>query len=60
MAPALAISAGHGFILFSPVPIAAASILGAHWDRVALFGLPIAVVLAVFGMAWAQWFFAVR
>ena len=57
MAPALAISAGHGFILFSPVPIAAASILGAHWDRVALFGLPIAVVLAVFGMAWAQWFF---
>jgi GntP family gluconate:H+ symporter len=56
MAPALAISAGHGLILFSPVPIAAASILGAHWDRVALFGLPIAVVLAVFGMAWAQWF----
>jgi gluconate:H+ symporter, GntP family len=56
IAPALAISAGHGLILFSPVPIAAASILGARWDRVALFGLPIAVVLAVFGMAWAQWF----
>ena len=56
MAPALAISAGHGLILFSPVPIAAASILGAHWDRVALFGLPLAVVLAVFGIAWAQWF----
>jgi gluconate:H+ symporter, GntP family len=56
IAPALAISAGHGLLLFSPVPIAAASILGARWDRVALFGLPIAVVLAVFGMAWAHWF----
>jgi gluconate:H+ symporter, GntP family len=56
IAPALAISAGHGLILFSPVPIAAASILGARWDRVALFGLPIAVVLAVLGVAWARWF----
>src|ERR1700733_1573845 len=56
MAPALAISAGHGLILFSPVPIAAASILGARWDRVALFGLPITVVLAVLGVAWARWF----
>lgn len=55
IAPALAISASHGLVLFSPVPIAAASILGARWDRVALFGLPIALVLAVFGMAWARW-----
>jgi gluconate:H+ symporter, GntP family len=53
---ALAISASHGLILFSPVPIAAASILGARWDRVALFGLPIALVLAIFGMFWARWF----
>ena len=56
IAPALALSAGHGLILFSPVPIAAASILGARWDRVALFGLPIALVLAAFGAAWARWF----
>jgi GntP family gluconate:H+ symporter len=56
IAPALALSAGHGLVLFSPIPIAAASILGARWDRVALFGLPIALVLAAFGMAWARWF----
>ena len=56
IAPALAISASHGLVLFSPVPIATASILGAPWSRVALFGLPIAIVLAVFGMAWARWF----
>jgi len=56
VAPALAISASHGLLLFSPVPIAAASILGARWDRVALLGLPIAIVLATFGMVWARWF----
>lgn len=54
--PALAISASHGLVLFSPIPIAAASILGARWDHVALFGLPIALVLAVFAAAWARWF----
>lgn len=56
VAPALAISASHGLLLFSPVPIAAASILGARWDRVALFGLPIAIALAIFGVVWARWF----
>jgi len=56
IAPALAISASHGLLLFSPVPIAAASILGARWDRVAFLGLPIALVIAVFGAAWARWF----
>jgi GntP family gluconate:H+ symporter len=56
IAPALALSAGHGLVLFSPVPIAAASILGARWDRVALFGLPIALAVAIIGMAWARWF----
>jgi gluconate:H+ symporter, GntP family len=56
IAPALALSAGHGLVLFSPIPIAAASILGARWDRVALFGLPIALVVAIFGMGWARWF----
>jgi GntP family gluconate:H+ symporter len=56
IAPALALSASHGLVLFSPVPIAAASILGARWDRVALLGLPIALVLAVLGVAWARWF----
>ncbi len=56
MATALAISASHGLVLFSPVPIAAASILDAAWGRVVLFGLPLAVVLVVVGAAWARWF----
>jgi GntP family gluconate:H+ symporter len=51
---ALAISASHGLVLLSPVPIAAAAILGAAWGRIALFGLPIAVLLVVVGMAWAR------
>src|SRR5271156_1596326 len=49
MALALAISASHGLVLFSPVPIAAASILDAAWGRVVLFGLPLAVVLVIVG-----------
>ncbi len=52
---ALAISASHGLVLFSPVPIAAASILDAAWGRVALFGWPVAVLLVVIGAAWARW-----
>jgi len=55
MAPALALSASHGLVLFSPVPIAAAAILDAAWGRVALFGLPVAVLLVAFGAAWARW-----
>jgi gluconate:H+ symporter, GntP family len=55
IAAALAISASHGLVLFSPVPMAAASILGAAWDRVALFGLPLALLLVAFGAAWARW-----
>ncbi len=55
VASALAISASHGLILFSPVPVAAAVILGAPWGRVALIGLPVAVVSAAFGAAWARW-----
>jgi GntP family gluconate:H+ symporter len=43
---ALSISASHGLVLFSPIPIAAVSILGADWGRVALFGLPLAALLA--------------
>jgi gluconate:H+ symporter, GntP family len=54
IAPALAISASHGLVLFSPIPIAAASILGAPWGRVALFGLPLALLLGAFGAAWAR------
>jgi GntP family gluconate:H+ symporter len=51
----LAISAGHGLLLVSPVMIAATSILGAPYGRVALFGLPLAIVLALAGAVWAQW-----
>jgi GntP family gluconate:H+ symporter len=52
---ALAISASHGLALVSPIPIAAASILDAPWSRVALIGVPLAVLLAGLGTAWARW-----
>jgi gluconate:H+ symporter, GntP family len=52
---ALAISASHGLMLFSPVPIAAAAILDAAWGRVVLFGLPLAILLIVVGAVWARW-----
>jgi gluconate:H+ symporter, GntP family len=52
---ALAISASHGLVLLAPVPIAAAAILGAEWHRVALFGLPLAVLLAAAGAAYVRW-----
>ncbi len=55
MALALAISASHGLALVSPVPIAAASILDASWARVALFGVPLAILLAALGAAWSRW-----
>jgi gluconate:H+ symporter, GntP family len=55
IALALAISASHGLLLFAPVPIAAASILEARWDRVALFGVPLAILIATLGAALAQW-----
>jgi gluconate:H+ symporter, GntP family len=55
IAAALAISASHGLALFAPVPIAAAAILGADWGKVALFGLPLAVLVAAFGAAFARW-----
>ena len=57
---ALAISASHGLVLLTPVPIAAASILDAGWGRVALFGLPLAFLMAVFGAALARWLPGVR
>jgi GntP family gluconate:H+ symporter len=55
LAMALAISASHGLAVLTPVPIAAAAIIGADWDRLSLFGLPLAVLLAVFGTLFARW-----
>jgi gluconate:H+ symporter, GntP family len=52
---ALALSASHGLALVSPIPIAAASILGAPWSTVALFGMPLAVLMAIFGATWSRW-----
>src|SRR5271155_5258480 len=49
LALALAISASHGLLALAPVPIAAAAILGADWRRVALFGLPVAVLVVALG-----------
>jgi GntP family gluconate:H+ symporter len=55
VASALAISASHGLLLVSPVLIAAASILNAGWGHLALFGLPLALLLVACGAAWARW-----
>jgi GntP family gluconate:H+ symporter len=55
IALALALSASHGLFVFSPVPIAAVAILDASWSRVAMFGLPLALVLAAFGAIWSRW-----
>ncbi len=52
---ALAISASQGVVLLAPVPIAAGAILDAAWGRVALFGLPVALLLAALGAVWAYW-----
>ena len=51
----LSISASHGLYVFTPVPVAAASILGAGWGRVALFGVPVALLTVGAGAAWARW-----
>jgi gluconate:H+ symporter, GntP family len=53
---ALALSASHGLLLFSPVPIAAASILDVPFGRVVLFGLPVACVLIAIGALWVRRF----
>jgi GntP family gluconate:H+ symporter len=55
LALALSVSASHGLLLLSPVPIAAAAIIGAEWNRVALFGLPLAILLAACGAILARW-----
>jgi gluconate:H+ symporter, GntP family len=55
VALALAISSSHGLLLLAPVPIAAAAILGAEWYRLALFGVPLAVLLAAFAAIFARW-----
>jgi GntP family gluconate:H+ symporter len=52
---ALALSASHGLALVSPIPIAAAAIVGAPWSKVALFGVPLAVLVAALGAAWSRW-----
>jgi gluconate:H+ symporter, GntP family len=54
LALTLAISASHGLVLLSPVVIAAAAILDAACGRVALFGLPVAVLSAAFGAVWVR------
>jgi GntP family gluconate:H+ symporter len=54
IALALALSGSHGLAVFTPVPIAAAAILGAEWSRVALFGLPLAALLAGFAAIFAK------
>jgi GntP family gluconate:H+ symporter len=51
---ALAISASHGLVLFSPVVIATVAILDVSWSQAALFGLPVAVLAAAAGALWAR------
>jgi GntP family gluconate:H+ symporter len=54
VALALSISAGHGLLALSPVPIAAAAILGASLWQVLLLGVPAAIVSAVIGVLWLR------
>jgi gluconate:H+ symporter, GntP family len=54
VALALAISGSHGVAVLSPVVIASVSILGADWDRAALFGIPLAIFLVWFGATFAR------
>lgn len=51
---ALAISASHGLAVLSPVVIASVSILGADWDRTALFGIPLTILLIGLGAIFAR------
>jgi gluconate:H+ symporter, GntP family len=55
MTLALAISASHGLFVLTPVPIAAAAILDADWIRMALFGVPLAVLVVAFGALFSRW-----
>ncbi len=55
MTLALAISGSHGLFVLTPVPIAAAAILDADWIRVALFGVPLAVLVVAFGALFSRW-----
>jgi gluconate:H+ symporter, GntP family len=55
IALALAISSSHGLLLLAPVPIAAAAILDVEGYRVALFGVPLALLLAAFAAVFARW-----
>jgi GntP family gluconate:H+ symporter len=49
----LAIEAGQGLLLPSPVVIAATAILAASWVRVLAFGVPVALLVTVFSAALA-------
>ena len=51
---ALATSASHGLVALSPIPIAAAAILDADWVRMALFGVPLTILLIAFGALFAH------
>jgi GntP family gluconate:H+ symporter len=54
VALALGLSASHGLAVLSPVAIAAVSILGADWQKVALLGSPMAIVLTVFAALFSR------
>jgi gluconate:H+ symporter, GntP family len=55
----LALSASHGLAVFSPVAIAAISIIGADWSRTALVGVPLAILLGGFAVLFAGYLPAV-
>jgi GntP family gluconate:H+ symporter len=52
---ALSISASHGLLTLSPIPIAAMAILGADWHRVLLFGVPTAILVIALSTALSRW-----
>jgi GntP family gluconate:H+ symporter len=51
---ALAISASHGLVVLSPIPIAAAAILDADWVKMALLGTPLAILVTIFSAVFAR------
>ncbi|MBS9478687.1 GntP family permease [Ancylobacter radicis] len=50
----LALSAGHGLLVPAPVMLASFTILGADWRLTLAIGLPLALLLAAFGMLSAR------
>ncbi|MFT0861170.1 GntP family permease [Ancylobacter sp. G4_0304] len=54
LAMALAVSAGHGLLLPAPVMLASMTILGADWRLALAYGVPVALLSLLVGLAMAR------